>query len=114
MGNRLNAVTIAFNQLRQEIDILGRIASENIAELVDADLPSGVLATRFVDGECLEQKAKDARRLTVVQSLQIGIDICRALEALHAKDWIHKDVKPDNIMLDELQRAVLVDFGLAE
>jgi serine/threonine protein kinase len=106
--------TVVPGSLRQEIEILRQITCDHVAALVDEDWPSGMLATRFVDGECLEQKVNAARRLSVVQAIQIGIDICHALEALHAINWIHKDVKPDNIMLDKSQRAVLVDFGLAE
>ena len=107
-----NSVTVDVQQLQREIDILGQIDCDNIARLVDADRPSGVLATQYVDGECLEKKLKAERRLSIVQTIRIGIDICHALEALHATNWIHKDVKPDNIILDESQRAILIDFGL--
>lgn len=101
-------------QLQHEIDILNKIKCDHIARLVDADAQAGVLAMQLVDGRNVGKQVADEHRLPVALTVQVGIDICRALEAIHARGWIHKDVKPDNIVLERSRRAVLVDFGLAE
>lgn len=99
--------------LQQEIDILRKISPcSYIANLVDADRTSGTLATRLIDGPSLDEKA--LRRLSVAQTIQIGIDVCEALKALHDVGYIHKDIKPANIIDERGKRAVLIDFGLAE
>ena len=101
--------------LQQEIDILRKIRPcKFIANLVDADRPSGTLATRLIDGPSLEEKAQSQRRLSVAQTIQVGIDVCQALKTLHDVGYIHTDVKPANIIDEHGKRAVLIDFGLAE
>jgi len=52
-------------------------------------------------------------RLPVFEAIQIGIDACLGLQALHAQGLIHKDLKPASIVI-EGKKAFLIDLGLAE
>ena len=45
--------------------------------------------------------------------VQLGMDICRALEVCERRDVIHRDIKPDNIMMSEFGNFKLGDFGIA-
>ncbi len=101
-------------QLQLEIQILGKIDSPYVVALVAEDWALGVLATRFVNGANLEETLDRQRRLSVAETVQIGINVCHALQALHAENFIHKDVKPGNIVQQRSKHAVLIDFGLAE
>lgn len=100
-------------QLQKEIQILRRIDSPYVVKLVAEEEPTGTLATRFVNGTSLNVKVERLRRLPVAEAVQIGLDVCDGLQSLHTVYFIHKDVKPGNIVQDA-QRAVLIDFGLAE
>jgi len=55
----------------------------------------------------------DHRRLPVAQAIRIGVDVCRALEQVHARGVLHRDLKPSNVWLAADGTAKLGDFGLA-
>ena len=99
----------------REIAILEQLPPcVNIVRLVAADRTTGAIATRLVHGASLEEELKGRRPFTVARTVGIGIDVCRALEVLHFAGFIHKDVKPGNIVLENGTEAVLIDFGFAE
>ena len=71
----------------------------------------------FVEGETLHSLLTQ-RRFSIDEILSIGIEICKALEAAHTKGFIHRDLKPKNIMLtpqpDGSSGIKILDFGLAK
>jgi serine/threonine protein kinase len=71
------------------------------------------IATEFVDGETLRQHLKRGA-LSVPESLDIAIQICRALVAAHNAGIVHRDIKPENIMLRHDGYVKVLDFGLAK
>lgn len=99
--------------IQREIDILSRLSGGTIVKLIAANPDTGTLVTKFVDGETLREKLAVDKRIGIAQVVKVGIDICLALEKLHAENWIHKDIKPDNVMLDRNERGVLIDFGMS-
>src|SRR5262249_17534142 len=70
----------------------------------------------LVDGPSLLEVIK-ARRFTVEEAIDLGIDIARALREIHEANIVHRDVKPANVILkplrDKGQRAVFVDLGVS-
>jgi tRNA A-37 threonylcarbamoyl transferase component Bud32 len=71
------------------------------------------LVLEYVKGQTLEQFLTENGPFSPHEAARIGIDLCRALAALHAKDLVHLDVKTGNVMRGERGRIVLLDFGLA-
>ncbi|PZC45956.1 MAG: Serine/threonine protein kinase [Chloroflexi bacterium] len=70
------------------------------------------LVMDFVDGQSLGEAIADGP-LPVVRVLRIGEKVARALEEAEARGVVHRDIKPDNIMLSEGETARVLDFGIA-
>lgn len=107
-----------FNEARA----VNRIEHPGLVQISDyAQLPDGTayLVMEYLKGESLASRMERGR-LSVGQSLDIAWQIADALGAAHAKGVIHRDLKPDNVMLvaDAVaprgERAKLVDFGIAK
>lgn len=97
-----------------------RAASEvshpHLVNVVDAGEVDGrqFLAMRLVSGRPLDQIVKAGERLDPATAARIATQIGDALDALHAKGVVHRDVKAANILLQEDDSAALTDFGLAK
>ena len=80
----------------------------------DADTGKHYLVLEFIDGPTAHGALARLGRLPVGAAVRIGIDIARALEFLHDRQYVHRDVKPDNILLHPGGGAKLADLGLAK
>jgi hypothetical protein len=74
-------------------------------------LPYVVMA--LVEGEPLAAFLARQGPLDVKQAIAVALQVLDALAAVHARNIVHRDIKPGNILLDRSGRAVLTDFGLA-
>jgi non-specific serine/threonine protein kinase len=72
------------------------------------------MVMEFVDGETLRAILKRRGSLSVPEVLELGIKVADALQTAHAKDIIHRDIKPDNIMISREGFVKVMDFGLAK
>ena len=84
--------------------------------LVDQDLTTGkhFLVLEFVDGPSAQALLDQLGRLTVGDAVHVVLGIGRALEHAHSRQVIHRDIKPDNILLTRTGLAKLTDLGLAK
>ncbi|HLQ37470.1 MAG TPA: serine/threonine-protein kinase [Planctomycetota bacterium] len=70
-------------------------------------------AMEEVPGSCLQELLANGQRLPEATALQIVVEVSSALEVLHARGLVHRDVKPGNILWSEQRGAVLIDLGFA-
>ena len=88
----------------------------NIVQVYDfGQDPQGCfLVMELVEGESLRQHLQQlARPLDLPRVVDLGVQLCEALQAAHARGIIHRDIKPDNILLTPHGTPKLTDFGLA-
>jgi len=100
----------------EEAKSLSSIHHENVVRILSTGrMKNGesFLVMSYVSGPTATQLGK-AGRLHIPEALKIGSDTCAALQAVHDRGMVHRDVKPSNIMIEEgTYRTVLIDFSLA-
>jgi eukaryotic-like serine/threonine-protein kinase len=103
-------------RFEREGAILARLTHPNIAHLLDAGVtPAGqpFLVLELVEGERIDQHC-DAKRLTVEQRLALFDDVLAAVAQAHSHLVIHRDIKPNNILVNAEGHVKLLDFGIAK
>jgi eukaryotic-like serine/threonine-protein kinase len=103
-------------QFLSEARTVARLTHPNIVPIFTVDEVGGFVffAMAFVRGETLAQRVADQGPLDPHQAGRFLCDIGEALDYAHARGVLHRDVKPDNILLDAVTgRALLSDFGIA-
>jgi serine/threonine-protein kinase len=115
----------AIERFRREVRLARRITSPSIARTHDLGEVSGVfyLTMELVEGESLashlERLTEQGKRLSPAQAVRIVRAIAEGLAAAHAADVVHRDLKPDNVLLGipssegDVGRVVITDFGIA-
>ncbi|XP_008792213.2 serine/threonine-protein kinase STY13-like [Phoenix dactylifera] len=101
----------------REVNMMSRVKHENLVKFIGACKdPIMVIATELLPGMSLKKYLLTIRpqKLDLRQAVSFALDIARAMDCLHANGMIHRDLKPDNLLLTAHQKNVkLVDFGLA-
>ncbi|MDP6506340.1 MAG: protein kinase, partial [Planctomycetota bacterium] len=81
---------------------------------IDDDAGSHFFSMEYVDGESLQERLDREGRIPVEEALEITERVVDALSYAHGHSIIHRDIKPDNIMLGSDGRVKLADLGLAK
>lgn len=105
----------ARTQLRREARALARLSHPNIAAVYDFDTDEGTdfIVMEFVPGTTLDQRVAGGT-LSQQEVLSFGTQIADALAAAHAKQVIHRDLKPQNLRIAADGPIKVLDFGLAK
>ena len=108
------AVTVAAQRFLQEIRFISRLNHPNIGGLIDSGEREWLIyyVMPYFEGPTLQQYLQKYRRLEINDALRLGHDLLDILAHAHENDIVHRDVKPDNIVLAS-GGAVLLDFGIA-
>lgn len=101
----------------REAQAAGRITHPNIVRVYDVgcDKEKGIhyIAMEFVDGETVWERLKREKVIPVVEAAAIGIEVLKALAHAHRQGIVHRDIKPDNMLVDRQGNIKVSDFGLA-
>ncbi len=110
-------------RFQREAEVASRLEHRGICTVLRAGIDGGIpfIAMRFVEGEtlhrriCREREAGQvpSRRDQIVERLRIVRSVASALHDAHERGVVHRDVKPQNIMIDPTGEPVILDFGLA-
>lgn len=99
----------------QEARMAGNIEHENIIRIHDYGEEQGrpYIVMEFLVGEDLRHAIRDGHTGDLANKLRIAKDVARALEYVHSKKIVHRDIKPDNVHIDASGKVKLMDFGIA-
>src|SRR5438094_3641190 len=105
----------ALERFKQEIRLARRIAHRNVVRTYDLGEQNGMyyLTMEYVEGTSLKQLIVSRGKLPVAVTLTVGKQLCRALEVAHAEGVIHRDIKPQNIVVEPSGFLKVMDFGIA-
>jgi eukaryotic-like serine/threonine-protein kinase len=109
------AASVTADRFLREIRVVSRVVHPRIARLLDVGEGDWLLwyVMEYIPGPNLRQHLDRVRRASTSDTVQIARDLLGALGAAHSQGIVHRDVKPDNIVLSP-EGAVLVDFGIAK
>src|SRR5205823_2150106 len=96
--------------------VLGKLEHPNIVEAYAVDTADGrpYVAMEFVDGDNLQQWLGRLGRFTVGDALAITLECARALAYAHQEGMIHRDIKPDNVLIDRRGSVKVADLGMVK
>jgi formylglycine-generating enzyme required for sulfatase activity len=100
----------------QEARMAGNIEHDHIIRIHDYGEEQGqpFIVMEFLVGEDLRHAIRNNHAGDIANRLRIALDIARALEYIHSKKIIHRDIKPDNVHIDASGKVKLMDFGIAK
>jgi serine/threonine-protein kinase len=101
-------------RFRREARAAAKLSHPNIVTVIDRGEADGrqFIVFEYIDGENLKQLVTGKGRLPVRDALELGIQIGRALAFAHAQGLVHRDVKPQNVLI-RAGDAKVTDFGIA-
>ena len=97
-----------------EMQLLQRMSHPNVVPITDVGEAQGILyfAMPFIEGETMRQRLARDGAFPVSDAVRIALDLARALAHVHSHAVVHRDVKPENVLLSP-NGAILLDFGHA-
>jgi eukaryotic-like serine/threonine-protein kinase len=102
-------------RFRQEARAVAKISHPNVVSVIDAGEDHGYpyIVFEYVEGETLKQRISRVGALDVQEAIAYTIEIARGLSIAHARNLVHRDIKPQNVLIDDEGRAKLTDFGIS-
>jgi eukaryotic-like serine/threonine-protein kinase len=102
-------------RFRQEARAVAKLSHPNVVAVIDAGEDGGhpYIVFEYVEGETLKQRIARIGALDPQEALAYAIEIARGLTVAHARNMVHRDIKPQNVLIDAEGRAKLTDFGIS-
>ncbi len=114
---------LAQRRFKREIEILGKLRHQNIAQVYDSGVhhdPQGVdppvpfFVMEYVPRASTIIDYADDRELDLRQRIKLFIKVCAAIDHGHRHKILHRDIKPNNILIDERGEVKVIDYGVAQ
>jgi tRNA A-37 threonylcarbamoyl transferase component Bud32 len=102
-------------RFRQEARAVAKLSHPNVVAVIDAGEDGGhpYIVFEYVEGETLKQRINRVGALDAQEALAYAIEVARGLTVAHARNMVHRDIKPQNVLIDSEGRAKLTDFGIS-
>ena len=102
-------------RFKQELILARQVTHKNVIRIFDLGEADGVkfITMDFIEGRDLRSLLREKGKLEPEESAKIIAQVCRALDAAHSEGVVHRDLKPQNIMVDAQGRVIVMDFGIA-
>jgi eukaryotic-like serine/threonine-protein kinase len=102
-------------RFRREARAVAQLNHPHVVGVIDAGEDEGrpYIVFEYVEGETLKERIRRGGRLPITEAVAYAIEIARALGAAHARHIVHRDVKPQNVLIDEEGSCKVTDFGIA-
>jgi tRNA A-37 threonylcarbamoyl transferase component Bud32 len=102
-------------RFRQEARAVAKLSHPNVVAVIDAGEDGGhpYIVFEYVEGETLKQRINRVGALDPQEALAYAIEIARGLTVAHNRNMVHRDIKPQNVLIDSEGRAKLTDFGIS-
>ena len=102
-------------RFKQELRLSHQVTHRNVIRIYDLGEGDGVkfITMEYIEGQDLRSLIRLRKKFSPPDAVGIMEQICLALDAAHSVGVIHRDLKPQNIMVDQTGRVLVMDFGLA-
>ncbi len=101
------------NDVLKEGQLLARVQHPNVTAVYGAGIHDGRVGLwmELIRGRSLDQIVQEHGAMGAAEAVNIGLELCRALAAVHGQGLVHGDIKARNVMREDRGRIVLMDFG---
>ena len=119
MHREVAADSDELERFRREARSVARLSHPHIVGVIDTgddgdpNHPRPYIVFEYVEGETLKERIRRNGRLPITESIAYAIEIARALGLAHSQHIVHRDVKPQNVLIDPEGSAKVTDFGIA-
>ena len=116
VSQTLLASAEALDRFHREIQTAAQLVHPNIVRALDAEAAGGLhlLVMEYVEGWSLEKVVTEKGPMAVVQACRVAHQAAQGLQHAHGKGMIHRDIKPQNLMVTRQGQVKILDFGLAK